>query len=184
MECRLPSLWKDASMPKRNRLSRAVGAINLLPRRLRSRSLSLLLGSQVRFAGTARVRIHELEQERAILSLKNRRPVQNHIKGIHAAAMALLAESASGFLVGMNVPDDKLPLIKTMKIDYLKRAQGDLTAIATLKAGQIEQIRQQDKGEVRVAVLVSDENGNQPIACEMVWAWVGKKPRVATAAPR
>lgn len=154
------------------------------PRRLRSRSLSLLLGSQVRFAGTARVRIHELGQERAILSLKNRRPVQNHIKGIHAAAMALLAESASGFLVGMNVPDDKLPLIKTMKIDYLKRAQGDLTAIATLEAGQIEQIRQQDKGEVRVAVLVSDENGNQPIACEMVWAWVGKKPRVATAAPR
>ncbi len=170
-------------MPKRNRLSRAVGAINLLPRRLRSRSLSLLLGSQVRFAGTARVRIHELGQERAILSLKNRRPVQNHIKGIHAAAMALLAESASGFLVGMNVPDDKLPLIKTMKIDYLKRAQGDLTAIATLEAGQIEQIRQQDKGEVRVAVLVSDENGNQPIACEMVWAWVGKKPRDATAAP-
>lgn len=43
-------------MPKRNRLSRAVGAINLLPRRLRSRSLTLLLGSQVRFAGTARVR--------------------------------------------------------------------------------------------------------------------------------
>ncbi|HCW0151092.1 TPA: DUF4442 domain-containing protein [Pseudomonas aeruginosa] len=184
MECRLPSLWKDASMPKRNRLSRAVGAINLLPRRLRSRSLTLLLGSQVRFAGTARVRIHELGQERAILSLKNRRPVQNHIKGIHAAAMALLAESASGFLVGMNVPDDKLPLIKTMKIDYLKRAQGDLTAIATLEAGQIEQIRQQDKGEVRAAVLVSDENGNQPIACEMVWAWVGKKPRDATAAPR
>lgn len=67
------------------------------PRRLRSRSLTLLLGSQVRFAGTARVRIHELGQERAILSLKNRRPVQNHIKGIHAAAMALLAESASGF---------------------------------------------------------------------------------------
>ena len=66
-------------------------------------------------------------------------------KGIHAAAMALLAESASGFLVGMNVPDDKLPLIKTMKIDYLKRAQGDLTAIATLEAGQIEQIRQQDR---------------------------------------
>ncbi|MGZ2154035.1 DUF4442 domain-containing protein [Acinetobacter baumannii] len=172
-------------MPKRNRLSRAVGAINLLPRRLRSRSLTLLLlGSQVRFAGTARVRIHELGQQRAILSLKNRRPVQNHIKGIHAAAMALLAESASGFLVGMNVPDDKLPLIKTMKINYLKRAQGDLTAIATLEPGQIEQIRQQDKGEVRVAVLVSDENGNQPIACEMISAWVGEKPRVATAAPR
>lgn len=171
-------------MSKRNRLSRAVGAINLLPRRLRSRGLSLLLGSQVRFAGTARVRIHELGQERAILSLKNRRPVQNHIKGIHAAAMALLAESVSGFLVGMNVPDDKLPLIKTMKIDYLRRAQGDLSAVATLEAGQIAQIRQQEKGEVRVAVTVSDESGNQPIACEMIWAWVSKKRRDTAGSSR
>ena len=129
----------------------------------------------MRFAGTARVRIHELGQERAILSLKNRRPVQNHIKGIHAAAMALLAESASGFLVGMNVPDDKLPLIKTMKIDYLKRAHRHL-AIGRPEAEQIRADTATGQGEVRVAVLVSDENGNQPIACEMVWAWVGKKP--------
>ncbi|MCR8041721.1 DUF4442 domain-containing protein, partial [Pseudomonas aeruginosa] len=60
----------------------------------------------------------------------------------------------------------------------------DLSGLQRRDGGQVEQIRQQDKGEVRVAVLVSDENGNQPIACEMVWAWVGKKPRDATAAPR
>ena len=30
--------------------------------------------------------------------------VQNHIKGVHACAMALLAESATGAVFGMNVP--------------------------------------------------------------------------------
>ena len=26
----------------------------------------------------------------------------------------------------LNLPDDKLPLIKTLRVDYLKRASGDL----------------------------------------------------------
>ena len=49
-------------MPKRNRLQPRRRRHQPPPRRLRSRSLTLLLGSQVRFAGTARVRIHELGQ--------------------------------------------------------------------------------------------------------------------------
>ncbi|MCY1380400.1 hypothetical protein D9M69_682170 [compost metagenome] len=89
--------------------------------------------------------------------------------------MALLAESASGFLVGMNVPDDKLPLIKSLKVDYLKRASGGLRAEASLTPEQIQAIHSQDKGEVLVAVRVSDESGNEPIQCEMLWAWVSKK---------
>ncbi|MFN5349252.1 MAG: hypothetical protein ACK5A0_06910 [Polaromonas sp.] len=28
------------------------------------------------------------------------------------------------------------------------------------------------KGEVTVPVTVTDESGNQPIACEFIWAWV------------
>ena len=40
-------------MPKRNRLSRAVGAINLLPRRLRSRSLTLLLCASMNWGRSA-----------------------------------------------------------------------------------------------------------------------------------
>ncbi|MCY1524595.1 hypothetical protein D9M68_595360 [compost metagenome] len=158
-----------------NRLSRIVAKINQLPAVLHSPALSLLFGSQVKFAGTAKVRVHELTQQRAVMSIANKRKVQNHIKGVHAAAMALLAESASGFLVGMNVPDDKLPLIKSLKVDYLKRASGGLRAEASLTPEQIQAIHSQDKGEVLVAVRVSDESGNEPIQCEMLWAWVSKK---------
>lgn len=158
-----------------NRLSRIVGKIHALPSSLHSPALTLLFGSQVKFAGTAKVRVHTLTEQQAVMSIANKRRVQNHIKGVHAAAMALLAESATGFLVGMNVPDDKLPLIKSLKVDYLKRATGNLRAEASLTAEQIEAIHSQEKGEVLVAVTVTDEAGIQPIQCEMLWAWVSKK---------
>ena len=157
-----------------NRLTRAVALTGKLPRALQSSALSLLLGSQVKFAGTAKIRIHALSHSRSVLSIANRGKVQNHIKGVHAAAMALLAESATGFLVGMNVPDDKLPLIKTLKVDYLRRATGALQAVATLSPEQIQAIQAEEKGEVLVAVTVTDEAGIEPIRCEMRWAWVSK----------
>ncbi|PTS84251.1 DUF4442 domain-containing protein [Pseudomonas sp. HMWF032] len=158
-----------------NRLSRIVDRVHRLPITLQGPALSLLFGSQVKFAGTAKVRVHTLTQQQAVMSIANKRKVQNHIKGVHAAAMALLAESATGFLVGMNVPDDKLPLIKSLKVDYLKRATGSLIADARLTPEQVHAIQTQDKGEVLVAVTVTDEAGIQPIQCEMLWAWVSKK---------
>lgn len=42
---------------------------------------------------------------------------------------------------------------------------------------QIELIRTADKGEVTVALTVTDETGAQPIEAAMVWAWVPKVRR-------
>ena len=42
--------------------------------------------------------------------------MQNHIGGVHACGMALLSESATGLVFGMNVPDTHIPVIKTMKV--------------------------------------------------------------------
>ncbi|WP_230371531.1 DUF4442 domain-containing protein [Paludibacterium denitrificans] len=134
-----------------------------------------MFGKVVPFLSTAGLRFEEVSQQRLVVSLRNRRKVQNHIKGIHAAAMALLAETATGFVVGMNVPDDKLMLLKSMKIDYLKRAQGDMRASASLTAEQIASMHELEKGNVTVAVNVTDESGESPISCEMVWAWVPKQ---------
>ena len=58
--------------------------------------------------------------------------MQNHIKGVHACGMALLAESATGGVFGMNLPDEALPLLKNMSIDYVRVAKGDLRGVATL----------------------------------------------------
>ena len=124
-----------------NKLARTVARFDVLPAALRPAALSLALGKAVPFAGTAKIRFELLTQEKVVVSVKNHRRVQNHIRGLHAAAMALLAETATGFCVGLNLPDDKLPLIKTLKVDYLRRAQGDMRAVAILRPEQVEAIR-------------------------------------------
>jgi acyl-coenzyme A thioesterase PaaI-like protein len=159
-----------------NRLNRVVSWIYRLPASWRPTLLSRLFGSQVKLVGTAGVRVQAISRSSATLSIANRTKVQNHIGGVHAAAMALLAESATGFLVGMNLPDNKLLLIKSLQVDYRKRVVGGLTAVASLTPEQISAIAQQDKGEVLVAVTVTDESGSAPIDCAMCWAWISKKP--------
>lgn len=162
-------------MGKKSLLQRTAAAINRLPAFLRPRALSLAVGRVVPFVGTARLRIEELTEERVIASVRNRRRVQNHIKGVHAAAMALLAETASGFAVGMNLPDDKLPLIKSLKVDFKKRTRGDMRVVATLTPEQRERLKTEERGELLVEVHVTDESGLEPIGCTMLWAWVSNK---------
>jgi len=158
-----------------NRFSRMMNKVQMLPRPLQTRARSLLLGRVVKFVGTARLDVEELTAERATITVKNRTLVQNHIGGVHAAAMALLAETATGFVVGMNVPDNRIPLIKSLKIEYKKRASGGLRAVAELTPEQMQSVRTTDKGEINVRVTVTDDSGAEPIVCEMIWAWIPKK---------
>ena len=149
----------------RNQLNRTVAKFDGLPTPLRRAALSFVLGNVVPYIGTSKLRFDELKSERVVVSVKNRRRVQNHIKNVHAAAMALLAETATGFCV----------TIKTLKVDYLKRTQGDMRAVAQLSPEQIRLIQTLDKGEVTVPVSITDASGGEPISAEMVWAWVPKK---------
>lgn len=161
-------------MNANNKLSHLVGKIHSAPVFLQSWLLSKLFGRAIKFAGTAGIVIKRLDFQQAILVQGNFRKVQNHIGSVHAAAMALLGESASGFLLGMHVPDDRLPLLKSMHLDYVKRATGRLTASAMLSDLQIQQIREQEKGEIIIQVRINDQVGVEPVIAEYVWAWVPK----------
>ena len=158
-----------------NKLGRIVSRLNQYSPALRVPLMSFFFGRVIKFAGTAKVRIDKLDFTESNLVLKNRKRVQNHIGSVHAAATGLLGESATGFLIGMHVPDDKIPLLKSMHVDYLKRSSGDLTAVASVTDEQIARMRNDDKGDVKVKVVVTDEAGINPVECEFVWAWVPKK---------
>ncbi|MDZ4386917.1 MAG: DUF4442 domain-containing protein [Moraxellaceae bacterium] len=157
-----------------NNITRTLSTLNKLPSSLRIRAISTIFGTVVPFVGTSGLRYEKLNNNEVVVSIRNRRKVQNHIKGVHAAAMALVAETATGFVVGMNLSDDKLPLIKSLHVDYKRRAVGDLRAVATLTDEQVAMIQREPKGEVLVPITVTDESGQQPIECQMLWAWVTK----------
>jgi acyl-coenzyme A thioesterase PaaI-like protein len=162
-------------MSQPNRLARVIAAIGKLPAFLRPFAITKAFTSQVRFAGTGKVQILELAEGRALLQMKNVGKVQNHIGTIHASAMGLLAESATGIVVGMTVPDFKVPVLKSQHVDYVRRAQGTLRAEATLPPEMRARLLAEDKGDFAVPVKVTDEAGEEPIKCTFVWAWVPKK---------
>lgn len=170
------SLAADAqgTLPAVSRLARAVHRFDRLPRGLRMLLITWVFGGTVHFVRTAGLQFEELSEERAVLELWNRRKVQNHIGSVHAAAVALLGETATGAVFGMSVPDDKLPLLKSMRLDYLKRSQGGLRAEATLPA-ELRARLQEEKGEFVVPVKITDETGEPTVQAEYVWAWRPKK---------
>jgi acyl-coenzyme A thioesterase PaaI-like protein len=156
-------------------MSRLVAKFNLLPAPLRRQALSAVLGRMVPFVGTAGLVIEQMSEQRVVTRLRNRRRVQNHIRTLHAAAVTLAAETASGFVVGMNLPDDKLPLMKSLQVDFVKRNTGGLRVTASLTEAQIATMHAQPKGEVSVAVEAADDQDVASARFEMIWAWIPKQ---------
>lgn len=164
-------------MTQNNRLTKLVKATSKLPKSLRSTIWSKAFGRVVPMVGTANIRYLEVSPDQVKVRIENQRNMQNHIKGVHAAAMALLAETATGFLTGLHVPDHRIILIKSLHVDYLKIAKGGLTATAYLNAEQQAFIATQENGELLIPVTVIDDAGNEPIRCQMLWAWLPKQKK-------
>ena len=155
-----------------NRLERQLERLGEVPAFARSWFRSVVMRRAVPFTGTAGLDFLQMGRERVEIGIKNEKKVQNHVGGIHASAMNLLAETATGMVVGMNVRDDCIPLAKELKMVFKNRATGSMRAVATLTAEQQALMQASDKGEVMVAVTVTDEAGIAPVECEFVWAWI------------
>ena len=161
-------------MAKSNRLTKLVKATSRLPQGMRTALLSKTFGRVVPMVGSAKIRYQEISASKVVVSMANHKVMQNHIGQIHACAMALLAETATGFVTAMNVPDSAVVLIKSLKVDFKRPTKGAMTAVATLTPEQQELMQSSEKGETLVQVIVTDESGEAPIQCEMLWAWIAK----------
>lgn len=161
-------------MTKSNRLTKLVKATSRLPQGMRTALLSKTFGRVVPMVGSAKIRYQEISASKVVVSMVNHKAMQNHIGQIHACAMALLAETATGFVTAMNVPDSAVVLIKSLKVDFKRPTKGGMTAVATLTPEQQELMQSSEKGETLVQVIVTDESGEAPIQCEMLWAWIAK----------
>lgn len=161
-------------MTPANRLSKLVKASSKLPKGIRSTLWSKAFGRIVPMVGSANIRYLEVSHSKVVVKIENHRAIQNHIGQVHACAMALIAETATGFVTGMNVPDSSIVLIKSLKLDFKRPSKGAMTATASLTDDQQKLMQSTEKGETLVMVRVTDESGEEPIQCEMLWAWVSK----------
>ena len=158
-----------------NKLTKTLKQLDFLPEGLKMKTISFVLGNTVKYVGTSGVNFEKITPNELVVSLPNKNKVRNHIGQIHAAATTLLAETATGIIVGVNIPDNKIPLMKTLKVDFIRRSKGKQTAISSLSEEQIQLIMNTDKGETLVPVKVTDETGQEVVKAEMLWAWILKK---------
>lgn len=157
-----------------NELRKAVEQIYKLPEEQQIAALTKTVGGIVKYTGFSGVVYEKMSTHEVIVSLENKTAVQNHIGQIHAAAMFLLAETATGMVTAMNVPDTSVVLVKEINTKFVRRSEGSMRAVANLTDNDIQQIQTTEKGELKVPVKITDATNNEPIICDVTWAWISK----------
>lgn len=98
--------------------------------------------------------VEDLQPGYARVSVRKRRKVENHLKTVHAIAMCNMAELAGGLMTDASVPAGARWIPSGMTVQYRKKAQTDLVAVA--KGEGIDWSR---NGDVVVPVEVTDTAG-------------------------
>ncbi|ENW17567.1 DUF4442 domain-containing protein [Acinetobacter haemolyticus] len=115
----------------------------------------------------------ELKPNYCKISIKKKRSVLNHIGTVHAIAMCNMAELAGGTMTEVTVPSSHRWIPKGMTVEYLKKAETDLIAIAS----PVEENYDWDKaGEYLVNVDVFD-TANEKVFHAKITMWISKKKK-------
>jgi len=111
------------------------------------------------YFGTIRPQFLELAPGVCRVSMRKRRRVENHIGTVHALAIGNLCELAAGMVTEVTLPASMRWLPRGMTIEYLRKAESDVSATARLDkkawSGQAE--------NVAVPVSVVDATGTEVV---------------------
>ena len=128
-----------------DRLSRLPGGSFLFDR---------IVGSKIPYTGSIDARVEELERGYARVTMRDRRRLRNHLGSLHAIALANLAEYTGNLALAYSLPDDARFIVKSLKVDYLKKARGKISA-----ACRSPEVRSNARREYELLVILKDQNG-------------------------
>jgi len=117
---------------------------------------SRAVGRFAPYTGTIGARIEEIEPRRAVVTMRDRKAVRNHLNSIHAVALANLTEMAGSFaVIGSMQPNTRMIPVR-LETEYVKKARGVLTA-----EGSSEIPEPGFEGEFQGNVVIRDDSGDE-----------------------
>ena len=117
-------------------------------------------------------RIEVLEPGRGVATIAHRRRVTNHIGTVHAIALCNLAELVAGVMTDASLPGAMRWIPRGMTVEYLKKANGPMHAVATPDVPLVEASEGYD---LPVGVVVRDRDGEAVFRARIAM-WVSPRP--------
>ena len=131
---------------------------------------SLLIGRMAPYTGTIHARVLELRPGYARLEMADRRRVRNHLRSVHAMALATVGEEASGLAMMCALPAEARGILTGFAIEYVKKARGRLTAECSCA---IPDWRVQREHEIDA--VIRDQQGDTIARARARWL-IGPRP--------
>lgn len=126
---------------------------------------SMVVGRTARYTGTIGAIVEEVEDGRAVVTMRDRPLVRNHLKSVHAIALMNLGELVTGLTVMYQVDGRGRGIVSHLEMEYLKKARGTITGectyIAPTEAGVHE--------NVVVEGILRDADGDEVARCRATW---------------
>ncbi len=125
---------------------------------------SRVLGIMNPYSGAVGGTVVTLEPGHAVVVLKERRAVRNHLNSVHAIAMANVAEMASGLAMLAALPDTARGIVTNISIAYMKKGRGTLTAESRCELPDVTV-----DGEHQFTSSVRDAAGDEVARATVTW---------------
>lgn len=109
------------------------------------------------------------------ITVRKRRAIENHLKSVHAIAMANMCELSAGMLTEVSIPAHLRWIPLNMQINYVHKAKTDVRAVATAELPT----HWLDSQDVPVSVTVFDTQ-NQPVVTAVITMRVSQKKKNGT----
>ncbi len=137
--------------------------------------LNFMMARNVPFNRPHKFRIFEIGADKIITRAPYRRQNHNHIRGIHACAIATIAEFSAGFLLLTKLDPAKYRLIMSkLDVDYSSHAKEEIYAEAKMSDEQIQQkvilpLQQSESITIVMENVVRDSLDNEVAIAHTTW---------------
>lgn len=115
---------------------------------------SWMVGKLVPYTGSVHPYIEVLEPGFATVTMQDRPSHRNHLRSIHAIALANLAEFTGSLAIASRVPPSHRWIVTGLTLQYQKKARGQITAVCDFQDVDLPD----EEGPVEATVTLQDED--------------------------